>query len=170
MILQISELKENDKFKNIADDILERKLIAIEHAIRAYTNNNFQNRKVRFEASSEERILKGISPYLRVDDTVQISKSVNEGLYVVTEISDTTTLNKEMFNAKYNLVTKIEYPYDVKEGVVNLMLWEIEGRDKMGIKSETISRHSVTYADIDVKTGYPTALLGFLTPYVRANI
>lgn len=64
------------------------------------------------------------------------------------------------------------YPMDVKMGVVNLMKWELNSRDKVGIASESISRHSVTYFDLSGDNsimGYPKALLGFLTPYKKAR-
>ena len=59
-------------------------------------------------------------------------------------------------NFKRNLTEDGEYPMDVK----------------MGVQSETISRHSVTYYNLDGNTssmGYPVALLGFLKPYKRAR-
>lgn len=65
-----------------------------------------------------------------------------------------------------------EYPPDVKEGVINLLKWEFANRDKVGIKSESISRHSVTYYDQDSNNtvlGYPASLLGFLKPYMKAR-
>ena len=65
-----------------------------------------------------------------------------------------------------------EYPMDVKMGVINLMKWELNNRDKVGVASESISRHSVTYFDMsgDNSTmGYPKALLGFLKPYMKAR-
>jgi hypothetical protein len=65
-----------------------------------------------------------------------------------------------------------EYPADVKMGVVNMLKWELENRDKVGIQSETISRHSVTYFNMDGDNstmGYPKSLLGFLKPYHRAR-
>lgn len=64
------------------------------------------------------------------------------------------------------------YPMDVKMGVINLMKWELTSRDKVGVASESISRHSVTYFDMtgDNSTmGYPKALLGFLRPYMKAR-
>ena len=45
-------------------------------------------------------------------------------------------------------------------------------RDKVGIKSETLSRHSVTYYDQDAGNqvmGYPASLMGFLSPYIKAR-
>ena len=65
-----------------------------------------------------------------------------------------------------------EYPADIKMGVVNMLKWELENRDKVGIQSETISRHSVTYFNMDGDNstmGYPKSLLGFLKPYMRAR-
>ena len=64
------------------------------------------------------------------------------------------------------------YPMDVKMGVINLMKWELNNRDKVGVASESISRHSVTYFDMtgDNSTmGYPKALMGFLKPYMKAR-
>ena len=70
------------------------------------------------------------------------------------------------------LATKVVYPMDVKLGVANMLKWEQSNRDKIGVSSETISRHSVTYFDMtgdNSLMGYPKALLGFLKPYKRAR-
>ena len=75
-------------------------------------------------------------------------------------------------NFKRHLTPKGEYPMDVKMGVVNLMKWELDNRDKVGVQSETISRHSVTYFNMDGDNsimGFPKALLGFLKPYMKAR-
>lgn len=64
------------------------------------------------------------------------------------------------------------YPADVKMGVVNMLKWDLENRDKVGVQSETLSRHSVTYFNMDGDNstmGYPKSLLGFLKPYMRAR-
>ena len=174
MIVSVDELKVLPEFDGIDDEILIRKLNAVEKLIRAHTNNNFQNRSVRFEAKSEGNCLFGSSPFLKIGDTVQISKSrVNDGLYKIIEISvNNAKVDMDLFSVPYNLVTKIEYPDDVKEGVINLLSWEIENRKKVGVNSESISRHSVTYFDLDASNqvmGYPVSLLGFLTPYKKAR-
>lgn len=65
-----------------------------------------------------------------------------------------------------------QYPMDIKMGVVNLMKWELGNREKVGVASESISRHSVTYFDMtggNSIMGYPAALMGFLRPYMRAR-
>ena len=65
-----------------------------------------------------------------------------------------------------------QYPMDVKMGVVNLLKWEATNRDKVGVASESISRHSVTYFNMDGDNsimGYPRSLMGFLRPYMKAR-
>lgn len=73
---------------------------------------------------------------------------------------------------KYMVDGVIQYPADIKMGVVNLMKWELENREKAGIQSETISRHTVNYLNLDYynsAAGYPKSLMGFLRPYMRAR-
>lgn len=177
MIVKVETLTSMSEFRGVDSNTLERKLNSVEQLIRAYTNNNFQNRAVRFEARSEGSkliVAETVPPFLKEGDTVEISQStVNDGLYVVKEVSgDTVTVDHDLFLIGYNLVTKVEYPADVQEGVINLLQWEIENRQKVGIKSESLSRHTVTYFDQDANNqvmGYPVALLGFLAPYIKAR-
>lgn len=66
----------------------------------------------------------------------------------------------------------VVYPADVKMGVVNLMKWELNNREKVGIESETLSRRSVTYYKMDkdnTEMSYPASMLGFLQPYMKAR-
>lgn len=178
MIVKVETLTSMSEFRGVDSNTLERKLNSVEQLIRAYTNNNFQNRAVRFEARSEgsKLIADGLAvlPFLKEDDTVEISQStVNNGLYTIKSImGNSITVDRDLFSIDHNLVTKVEYPADVQEGVINLLQWEIENRQKVGIKQETISRHSVTYFDQDANNqvmGYPVALLGFLAPYIKAR-
>ncbi len=172
MITDIAELKKELGRDNISDNYLCRKMKAIEKAIRAYTNNNFQNRLVRYEAPSDNNVLLLTSPYLATGDTLQITQSINEGLYQITEIGGCVRCDGALYPCEYNLVTKVEYPEDVIEGCINLLKWDIENRDKVGVQSETLSRHSITYFNQDTSNtlmGYPVALLGFLKPYIKAR-
>ena len=84
VIIDIAELKKEIGRDDISDNSLCRKMKAIEKAIRAYTNNNFQNRLVRYEAPSGNNSLLLVSPYLAVGDTLQITQSINKGLYQIT--------------------------------------------------------------------------------------
>lgn len=174
MIIAVDELMKLPEFAGQSEQVIADKLKAVELAIRAYTNNNFQNRYVRFHAESLGNRLFGASDFLRVGDTVQISQSrVNDGLYTITELLDgAIRVDADLFCCTHNLVTKVEYPANIRVGVVDLMKWEIANRQKVGIKSETLSRHSVSYFDQDVNNqvmGYPVALLGFLKPYMKAR-
>lgn len=154
---------------DIPESVMKRKIAAIERLIREETNNNFQNRKMRFYAESADGVLLGSSMYIQAGDTIEINDSINEGLYTVVESDEKSIkVDKVLYAAHKNMVTKIVYPEDVKEGVLNMLQWDFTMRSKTGIKSETLSRHSVTYYDMDAANsldGYPTSLVGFLEPY-----
>lgn len=173
MILSVEELKTFVECGAMTDKQIKAKLNAIESAIRSETNNNFQNRKFRFNAPTDNKSVLCNNLYFAVGDTIHITQSINEGLYVITSLEEgVMTLDKSVYPAEFNLVTKVEYGDDVKMGVVNLMKWEVSMRDKVGISSETISRHSVSYFSQDSSNtlmGYPKALIGFLEPYYKAR-
>lgn len=64
------------------------------------------------------------------------------------------------------------YPDDIKLGVVNLIKWDSDNRDKLGVASESISRHSVSYSGLtnaESEAGYPASLMRFLDPYRKAR-
>lgn len=169
MILSVEELKLYIS-TDVQDAVLEAKLQALEILIRKYTNNNFQNRKYRTTGNVEgNELIVEDSSYFKVNDTIMI----NSNLCVITEmIGHTITINYEVLPEKDCLVTKIEYPMDVVIGIVNMMKWDLENRAKVGIQSETISRHSVTYFNMDGDNsliGYPKSLVGFLKPHMRAR-
>lgn len=174
MILSVEEFRQYVKTDEL-DAMLEAKLQALESSIRAYTNNNFQKQGFRVTAHivGNSFMCSGAIPF-SVGDTVQVSESVmNEGLYTIVEVGEKSfTVAEETMDESAVLVTKVAYPMDVKMGAVNLMKWDLENRDKVGIASETISRHSVTYFDMSADNsslGYPKALTGFLKPYMKAR-
>lgn len=176
MIMTVAELRqfiETDE----TDQVLEAKLQALELLIRAYTNNNFQIRAFRAVAVSlaeHELLFSGTVPF-SVGDTLQISESefTPDALVTVQSVSDgTITVKETIYDESGVVVTKVVYPADVKMGVVNLLKWEMLKREKIGVASESISRHSVTYYDqtgANTVMGYPVALVGFLKPYMRAR-
>lgn len=168
MIISVNELKRNPKFVEYDGEVLEMELKAIEKAIRRHTNNNFQDRSVRIECSSSGGALQGASPYLKVGDTVEISRSHNEGLYVITAIDGTIALDKPLFDEPYNMVTRVRYDEDIMAGALRMLEWKLKQSGKVGVQSESVSRHSVTYFNMDGDNsamGYPKSLLGFLKPY-----
>lgn len=175
MILTLEEYRTLNPADKQTDSALEFKLRALESAIRAWTNNNFQMRGFRFSCPVLSGKLFFTTNLLKVGDTVQITESVfNDGVYNVTaKDTDKITLNETLEDEDYVLVTKVVYPPDVQIGIVNLMKWDNEMRDKIGVSSETLSRHTVSYGDMAGDTNsalnYPKSLLGFLTPYMKAR-
>jgi hypothetical protein len=104
------------------------------------------------------------------NDTVQISESVyNNGLYTLLRVlEDTAYAASDLKDDMDVLITKVAYPADVIECALNMLEWEKEHRAKVGIQSETLSRHSVSYFNMDGANqtmGYPSSLLGCLKPY-----
>lgn len=175
MIMTVEELKSFIKTEE-DDRTLRAKLSAIELLIRKYTNNNFQKRNFMAVCNIIDNVLKPIdSKLFNQGDTIQISESAyNDGLYVVDALeSASMTLNHaDLIDESRVLVTKVVYPDDIKMGVVNMIKWDLENRDKVGVQSETISRHSVTYFNMDGDNsiiGYPKSLVGFLKPYKKAR-
>lgn len=172
MIIAVEDLKKQVDCGTATDEVITAKLQAIEAVIRAYTNNNFQQREIRFSGRSEGNSVYGSPRFLTVGDTVQISQSgVNDGLYVVTATAtDHIELDKDLMEDDYNLVTKIKYPPDIVACAVNLYRWQHNMGDKVGVKSETISRHSVTYEDsANLYAGYPVGILNGLRLHVKAR-
>ena len=173
MIMSVKEFKELVQ-TDVEDAMLEAKLQALEILIRKHTNNNFQKRSIRASCQVMAEKLYTDYPYFKVGDTIQVSESIfNDGIYVIQSIEDhMITLDKDLLDESTALVTKVEYPVDVQMGVVNMLKWDLENREKVGIQSETISRHSVTYFDMSADNsalGYPKSLTGFLKPYMKAR-
>lgn len=173
MIISVEEAKKYMAV-TIDDSKLEAKLQALESLVRKYTNNNFQKRGIRFKCQVMAQKLYLSTNMLQVGDTVQISNSIyNDGVYTINEIEeDFVIVNEALIDESLVTVTKVVYPKDVQMGVVNMLNWDLTNRDKVGIQSETISRHSVTYFNMDgdnSTVGYPKSLLGFLKPYMCAR-
>lgn len=176
MIISLEKAKELVDFNGWTDEKIKMKLSAVEQTIRAYTNNNFQDRDCRVQADIKGGVLmsESLIPF-DADDTIQISESrYNKGLFTVSGVSgDTTfTVNESTREENNVLVTKIVYPADVVACCVNLLEWEVKNRAKVGVQSETLSRHSVTYFNQDSANqvmGYPASLLGCLKPYRKCR-
>ncbi len=173
MLMTVDELR---RYMETDEDaqVLEAKLQALELLVRGYTHNHFT-------ITHTGRLADIVGGTFHLDeaagfepgDTVQVTGDRNSGLYTVKEVNDATfTVNEKTRDDIDSYVVKVEYPMDVKMGVVNLMKWESANRDKVGVQSETISRHSITYTDQTAQNtamGYPAALMGFLCPYMQAR-
>lgn len=182
MIITVEELRQRVP-TDIADYVLEEKLQALESAIRKKTNNNFQNRGMRF-ISDTNPIETPLAQYLKIGETLQVSQStINNGLYTIESINGRIlTLNEPIYDEKDVQFTKVDYPRAIREGVIEIMRWKLKNEDQnynanaeKDIQSETISRHSVTYAsdatesDIDIEFGVPKKYTYFLRMYTKAR-
>ena len=172
MIITVTDLKKQINCGDTTDEQIAVRLEAIEVVIRKYTNNNFQQRAVRFVGESVDMMLYGEPINFSIGDTVQISESgVNDGLYQVTEVgAEYIQVDKYLLRSDHNLVTKVKYPADVVQCAVDLYSWKQNMGKKVGIKSETISRHSVTYEDSGTLfMGYPVGILNGLKLHKKAR-
>lgn len=175
MIISVEEAKTLIDCKDWTDARILKKLKSIEETIRAYTNNNFQNKGYRRTADIVGGlfVVEALTPF-NVGDTVQISETgLNSGLYTVTSVDDCTfCVAEKVVDESDILVTKVEYPENVIDCALNLLGYEIKYRDKVGIQSETLSRHTTTYFSQDANNqvmGYPVSLLGCLKAYRKAR-
>lgn len=178
MLITVEELKKY--IQTTADDsVLEAKIQALELAIRSYTNNNFQNRAIRSRAMISgntviclDSVKDSMFP---ANATIQISQSCmgNDAIYnVIACVDGTITIDETLIDEPCALITRVSYPKDVIMGAINMIQWDLNNRAKVGIQSETISRHSVTYFNMDGDNsiaGYPKSLVGFLEPYRKAR-
>lgn len=174
MIISLSNLKE--LYPNENEQSLIDKVTAIESAIRGYTNNNFQDKRVRFSANIIDNVCTPTHPLIKEGDTITISQSINEGFYNVDTVNENQMiLSRELIDSPINLITKVYYPPDVVNVAYELMNWAINYSEKAmaGISSETISRYSVSYGNMNGNganiNGYPVVIMSKLKPYVRAK-
>ena len=170
MIVTIEELKKVSGLSDIPTDQLSTMSEGIEDFIRRYTNNPFTVRNVTFNTPSINGKLATVSPLFKAGDTALISNSdYNNGVYVL--IDTDGTLNRELFDDSLNKITLVRYPPAVKVGVIKLLQYSAKMDNKLGISSESLSRHSVSYAQptSDSVGGYPAHLMSFLQPFMKAR-
>lgn len=176
MILKLIEAK------SINPNIEQVDLDAFEQAVRTLTNNNFQQTHIRardLEFSDGDKITIHFSytSGIKVGDTIEVNYSrYNDGLYVIKSFTDniiTVETPSRPFFDEVNrdaIATLVMYPADIVKGVKKLIEYDVKMASKVGIKSETISRMSVTYYDVNSTEnvdGYPAALLSFLKKYKK---
>lgn len=185
MLLTVEELRTYITTEE-TDQVLEARLQALELSIRKYTNNNFMVRGIRtfadaFDKSFECRIVENF----RIGDTVQISVSdyMDGQLCTIAAIDgNKITVNEPVYHEDNVMLTKVVYPLDVKLGAVEMLKWKLKNaaaasgdKSAMPVASETISRHSVTYAtdateaDLDTEFGVPKKYVAFLKAYKKAR-
>ena len=163
----------------IDDSITQDDLDAFEVAFRSLTNNSFQNKHIRFKDIEfvGENLIAVNDPIvgLKVGDTIEVNYShYNDGLYVIESI-DGKQIKVQgtpffVANTGGSMLTLVQYPADIARGIKKLIAYDKKMASKIGIKSESISRMSITYYDVNASEnidGYPASLLSFLTKYEK---
>ena len=185
MLMTVEDLRKHITTEE-TDEVLTSKLSALELTIRKYTNNNFMVRGIRTTADAFNKTFTCMTTAnFKVGDTVQVSMSdfMDGLLCTIAEIVDNTIIvNEDIYHEDDVLLTKVEYPVDVKLGAVNILKWQLRNeaaasgdKSAMPVQSETISRHSVTYAtdateaDMSTDFGVPKKLVAFLKGYKKAR-
>lgn len=171
MIISLEEAKKIDP--KIEQDDLD----AFEQAVRVLTNNNFQVKQIRHQVkfiNNKTITIDSSIEGVRIGDTVEINYTkYNDGLYVIDSFSDDEmTIDTELFTEtpKQAILTLVRYPSDISRGIKKLIEYDKKMAGKIGVKSETISRMSTTYFDVNAAEntdGYPKALLSFLDKYKK---
>ena len=152
------------------DDIL-----AYEQTVRELTNNKFHHEHIKnFNLALTGNQIAVADPLIgyRVGDRIEIvSTKYNDGLYTVKEVQEQVLIIEDEFIEEYEpkaFVVKIVYPLDVLNGIKQIINYKHKMIDKVGIKSESIGRMSVSYHDInrtDNVEGIPSAYWSFIQKY-----
>ena len=173
MILSLNEARAID------DSITQEDLDALETSVRELTNNNFQNVHIRFKGIEfvGNNLIAVNDPIvgLKVGDTIEVNYShYNDGLHVIKSIDgkQITVQGTPFFvaNTGGSMLTLVKYPADIARGIKKLIAYDKKMASKVGIKSESISRMSITYYDVNASEtvdGYPAALVSFLQKYEK---
>ena len=173
MILSLNEARAID------DSITQEDLDALETSVRELTNNKFQNVHIRFKGIEfvGNNLIAVNDPIvgLKVGDTIEVNYShYNDGLHVIESIDgkQITVQGTPFFvaNTGGSMLTLVQYPADIARGIKKLIAYDKKMASKIGIKSESISRMSITYYDVNASEnidGYPASLVSFLTKYEK---
>ena len=171
---------------------MERRLKALETKIRAITNNKFHWVGVQTEGYMDiDAMTKKITgpsfgPMFQPGDNIDIFQDEpsngrlrpqvqNElGVFTIDEVGPHHITVKEPIRSMkiYGVAIMVNYPEDIKDGITNLFKYDQRMGSKIGIKSESISRYSVTYYDTNSQgsaslEGYPASLWDFIQKYQK---
>ena len=160
-------------------NVTQEDLDAFEVAFRSLTNNSFQNKHIRFKDIEfvGENLIAVKDPIvgIKTGDTIEVNYShYNDGLHVIESI-DGKQIKVQgtpffVANTGGAMLTLVQYPADVTRGIKKLIEYDKKMASKIGIKSESISRMSITYYDVNASEnvdGYPASLVSFLTKYEK---
>lgn len=174
MILSLTEAKK------VNPRITQEELDAYEQQIRTLTNNKFHHPHIRNKnlafvspntvVSSDELI------GFEAGDTVEIVNTLySNGLWIIKEVVDKYTLTLKIEDRKLiesafteGVIVKVDYPADLSMHLKEVIQYKYKMTNKTGIKTERVSRTSVTYHDVnsaDNVEGIPSSYWSFIKKY-----
>lgn len=169
MLLSLSEAEKIDK------DLEPDDILALEMSIINYTNNHFHLPRYRpnILSVSGNRIEIDGKNIFKAHDTIEVvGVQYYDGFYHVKEVEGSfitidTNLDIPFEFKGSGSVFLVNYPKDVKVGAKRILKHQAKANERIGIRSESISRWTVTY---DNPTSYsiggvPQHLYDFLAPY-----
>lgn len=174
MIISLSDAQK------INSAITQADLDAFEQTIRQITANTFQVKGVRARGI----IIAGDTVAFKHDnltesvienDTLELhGAGVNDGLYTVKSKTESSIVldraPRRAGSFSEAILSLVVYPADIRAGVIKLLQYDVKMASKLGVKSETVSRMSTTYYDVNSSesmSGYPSSLLNFVKKYEK---
>lgn len=177
MIITMQELIQlNPNIAEVQSEV-EKRLPIIEDFIRDYTGNKFRLEEVSVTGNLQFKDNKitcsdvnFIERYFTPNSQIEVYGSIdNDGIYTVTAVSPTEiTIDKQLVTENFTracTMWRIAYPKALKQVVLDMVMFDVNLNNVDGtIKSESISRQSVTY-----NTNYPEYILDKLNLYCRVG-
>ncbi len=139
-----------------------------------YTKNCFNKDyylKSAYTSFQDNKIINSLGKFLdsgfMKHAHVRVQSSVlNDGVYEVTEVTNTEITCKETFieepEGEYIQLSVVSFPKGLKIPFSRLLAFELNQQAKKGINSESLADHSISFSQ-----SYPQSLLSAFAPYRR---
>lgn len=163
--------------QKINPDITEEAIEALASTIRAEANNHFHRQNyspiIKQITGATVHFTASLNLFKNGDTVELVGTDYFDGFYqVVSSNVNSIELNRELidhYEPEEANIYQISYPLDVVEGAKKVLEYGHKMSNKLGVKSESVSRVSVSYYDVDRETGLifgvPSYLFTFLDPY-----
>ena len=168
MILNVEQYKEL-KETNATDEKILFSIKSVQDFIFNYTRNDFMfhdSLKVSELTfiESENKIVGNFWKNIRVGQKLRVDYSyANNNVYTIVEKTDEHIIVAEDVIDETSICETyiVEFPAGLVNIALNMVDFDLETR-RNGVASESISRHSITFQDIDA---YPRDIITQLTKY-----
>lgn len=161
--------------KKIDKSITQDDIDALEQKVRTLTNNKFHHKHIKNHNLSflDNQIITADELIgFKAGDRVEIvGTKFNDGLYNIISVSKNILIvDSELIDStdKDAFVVKIDYPVDIANSLKEIIRYQAKMANKIGVKTEHVSRTSVTYYDVnssDNVEGIPSSYWSFIRKY-----